>query len=45
MIGADGVTADLNASWRNLMTAIGQGVPYGLNRAVKASRNLHRAVI
>lgn len=29
------VPADLNDSWRNLMGALGRGLPYHLNRAVR----------
>jgi hypothetical protein len=36
--------ADLNRSWRAVMTALGQGLPHGLNRAVASGRRLHRAV-
>lgn len=35
---------DLNASWRGLMSGLGVGLPHGLNRAVKVTHRLHRAV-
>jgi hypothetical protein len=36
--------ADLNQSWRGLMNALGVGLPNGLNRSVRVTRRLHRAV-
>lgn len=36
--------ADLNTSWRVLMAAVGQGVPYHLNRAVRVNRRMLGAV-
>jgi hypothetical protein len=36
--------ADLNASWRGLMSALGVGLPHHLNRAASRSRTMHRAV-
>jgi hypothetical protein len=37
-------TLDLPGSWRGVMTALGVGLPHGLNRATNAAAALHRRV-
>lgn len=39
---APALPGDLFASWRSLMTSVGQTVPYHLNRAVTIARLLRR---